>query len=399
MKKAPLPTPFAQYRASLSELDACALDAFYAECDRHCALPGGEKRKLLADFENALLYYQKTGVPLADALARLDATYLGGFYLRPPILWYSLDDAAKIYPLSMRHGQMAVFRLSAYLKEAVVPELLQLALTFTIKRFPSFATTVKQGFFWHYLDTAKRRYAVEPETDIPCRPLRIGHSGSQSFRVLYHQNRISVEYFHILTDGTGGMTFLKTLTAEYLRLLGADIPAGNGILSVNEPPKADETANEFTRAKKVEKASGFVDKMALQLSGRLSKVKPCQILHFKMDAAMLKAAAKRRGATVTAYILALLFLACKASTDELTGEFSIQVPVNMRKFYPSDTVRNFAMYASIRLPVTQTTALDAILPEIARQLAQRTSEEAMGEKRNIRFLKYTILHCTANGSS
>ena len=70
----------------------------------------------------------------------------------------------------MRHGRMAVFRLSAYLKEPVAPALLQMALTFTIKRFPSFATTVKKGFFWHYLDTAKRRYAIEPEVEMPCKP-------------------------------------------------------------------------------------------------------------------------------------------------------------------------------------------------------------------------------------
>lgn len=378
-KKEPKIAPFAQYQEALPEADRNLLEAFFEEFGRHCALPDSEKRKLQTDFENALVYYQQAGVPVSVALARLDVKNLGGFYLRPPILWYALDDAAKVYPLSMKHGQMSVFRLSVYLKETVIPEILQMALTFTIKRFPSFATTVKKGFFWHYLDSSKKRYAIEAEQDIPCRPLKIGRSGSQSFRVLYHEKRISVEYFHILTDGTGGMIFLKTLTAEYLRLMGVKTEPGNGILDINAPPKASETANEFARAEKTEKASGFVDKAAVQLSGRLSPVKPCQILHFRMDAEGLKEAARRRGTTITAYVLALLFMAGCAATDECEGTFSIQVPVNMRKFHPSDTVRNFSMYCGIRLPIAAITDVGAILPEITRQLLEKTDQSAMGE--------------------
>lgn len=378
-RKKPLIAPFAQYQEALPESDRELLNAFFEEFHHHCALPDSEKRKLQTDFEDAILYYQKEGLPITAALSRLDIKNLGGFYLRPPLLWYTLDDAAKVYPLSMKHGQMAVFRLSVYLKKAVVPEILQMALTFTIKRFPSFATTVKKGFFWHYLDSSKRKYAIEAERDIPCRPLKIGRSGSQSFRVLYYEKRISVEYFHILTDGTGGMIFLKTLTAEYLRLMGITAEPGSGILDINETPKASEAANEFARAEKTEKASGFVDKTAVQLGGRLSPVKPCQILHFRMDAERLKEAARERETTITAYVLSLLFMASRAATDELEGEFSIQVPVNMRKFYPSDTGRNFAMYCGIRLPITAITDVSAILPEITRQLSEKTDRAAMGE--------------------
>ena len=60
--------------------------------------------KIRKDFENALLYYSSAGLSLDDALDRLSVSNLGGFYARPPVLWYKLDDAAKIFPLSMRHG-------------------------------------------------------------------------------------------------------------------------------------------------------------------------------------------------------------------------------------------------------------------------------------------------------
>ena len=38
------------------------------------------------------------------------------------------------------------------------------------------------------------------------------------FRIRCFDKRIAIEYFHALTDGTGGVTFLLTLTAEYLKL-------------------------------------------------------------------------------------------------------------------------------------------------------------------------------------
>ena len=136
----------------------------------------------------------------------------------------------------MARGRMSVFRLSVYLKRPVVPVLLQMALSFTVRRFPSFATTLKKGF-WHYLDTAKRRFSVEQGKRRSLSAIKgFPSSGSQSFRVLYWENRISVEFFHVLTDGTGGMTFLKVLVAEYLRLTGVEVVPGDALWDINAVP-------------------------------------------------------------------------------------------------------------------------------------------------------------------
>jgi hypothetical protein len=373
------PSAFENYRTSLPNGDQEALSAFLTEYHQHNFLSGSEKALMRADFENAILQYASLGVPLEKALKRLSIAHLGGFYARPSLRWFALDNAAKIYPFSMAHGRMAVFRLSVHLREAVLPEFLQMALTFTIKRFPSFATTVKKGFFWHYLDTAKRRYSVEPEASMPCRPLKVARSGSQSFRVLYYQNRISVEFFHILTDGFGGMVFLKTLLAEYLRLLGVDTEKGDGTLDIDETPLPGELTNEFALVPKAQKASGFVQKTSLQMSGKLSRQKPCRVLHLKMDSAALKQAAEGYGATVTTYLLSLIFLAARHATDEAKGMLNVQVPVNMRKFYPSDTLRNFSMYCGIRLPIGEISDVPSVIGEIAAQLAQKASLDAMQE--------------------
>lgn len=376
MKK-PQTDPFAEYMLTCADRERTMADNFFRALSRQLDLGREQNRRMVKDFEDALLYYAGQGVCLAEALSRLDPARLGGFYARDAAVWYPLDSAAKVYPLSMGHGKMAVFRLSVYLKTEVVPQLLQLALTFTMGRFPSFATTLKKGFFWHYLDGWKGRYAVLPDDVPPCRAMKVGRTGAAPLRVLWRDNRISVEFFHILTDGTGGMVFLKTLTAEYLRLLGTDCPKAHGVLDVTLPPEAGETANEFPRVLREKVSGGFADRAALQLGGKLSPVNPCQVLRLKLSAQALARAAKDRGATVTAYLLSRMIVACRAAMEDTRGDISVQVPVNMRKIYPSRTLRNFALYCGVRFGAEGVRDADALLPGITDQLEQKASGPAM----------------------
>ncbi len=380
-KKRPT-TEFARYVEQLPDAERGSVDTFFRLLDQHLRLSREWKKQIVRDFENALLWYCQNGVPLPRALELLSPEKLGGFYSRPADGWFPLDAAAKVYPLSMSHKQMAVFRLSVYLDRDVVPELLQMALTFTIKRFPFFATTIKNGVFWHYIDAAKRRFPVEPESTVPCADINVSMTGSKSFRVLYFKNRVSCEFFHILTDGTGGMIFLKSLTAEYLRLLGAQVPTEKGVLDIDALPDASESADDFSKYVSGRKSSGFVDKPAIQMGGRLAKVKPCQVIHFDMDADALRAAARERGASVTALVAAMMFIACKAATDRQHGTVHIQVPVNMRNYFASKTLRNFSLYANIHLELEEITTLDAILPKVAEQLKGGVSFDKMQEMMN-----------------
>lgn len=269
------------------ENTAPELERLYFALAARIDLPRAQKRALISDFRRAAEVLVSRGLSPAEAAARLGHERLGDFYLSAPDYWYPLDDAAKIYPMSMTDGWMSVFRLSAYLDAPVEPSLLQLALGLTMPRFPFFATKIKRGVFWHYIDGVKRRFTVQPETELPCAPMNVAAGDSQSFRVLYYGRRVSVEFFHILTDGTGGLAFL------------------------------------------------------------------------------------------TALLLAFMTEAAHAASDESRGDISLQVPVNMRKFCPSKTLRNFSMYCSVRTPWAEAGEAERLLPDITRQLSERASETAM----------------------
>lgn len=174
------------------ENTAPELERLYFALAARIDLPRAQKRALISDFRRAAEVLVSRGLSPAEAAARLGHERLGDFYLSAPDYWYPLDDAAKIYPMSMTDGWMSVFRLSAYLDAPVEPSLLQLALDLTMPRFPFFVTRIKRGVFWHYIDGVKRRFTVQPETELPCAPMNVAAGDSQSFRVLYYGRRVSV---------------------------------------------------------------------------------------------------------------------------------------------------------------------------------------------------------------
>ena len=366
-------------KGGLKDSEREMIDVFFTRLSENTDLPILSKGLLTRHFIDGFEYYLEEGKSVPQICELLDVGNLGSFYSGTQRRNYSLDNAAIVYPLGMKYGQMPMFRLSAELKEEVEPVLLQLALDFTIKRFPSFSAVIKNGFFWHYLEGVNTVFLAEEEKDIPCKPISIVLRSYRSFRVLYYRKRISVEFFHVLTDGSGGMTFLKTLIGEYLRLKGKKIPVSQGVLDINEEVKEDELVNEFKNAKGDALLSTFVDKRSLQIDGKLGRAHISRIVHYEMDTKALNDIARSYNGTVTAYITALLFLAAKECIKKKEGIFNIQIPVNMRKFNGSVTLRNYSMYFNASKEISQITDKRELVKEIDAQIKEKGSEKMMNQ--------------------
>ena len=255
--KPPPPRPIKVFADGLPADKAEMLRVFFANFSAHCLIAKKDKKELQTDFERAILHYINAGVSLDDALALLDIRNLGGFYARTPVLWFPLDDAAKIYPLSMEHGYMSIFRLSVYLKQSVVPELLQMALSFTIKRFPSFTTTLKKGFL-----ALSRRLNV-----VLAWNRRVAFRASAESRPSARRSCALLQQLHrrrIFTFGrsVGGLMFLKALTAEYLRLMGVETETMT-YLGCKRHTGCGKSKNAFSRCRRA-RTLGFMDNLPVR---------------------------------------------------------------------------------------------------------------------------------------
>lgn len=136
---------------------------------------------------------------------------------------YKLDNAAKLFVSIKNKKNIPIFRVSALLKDKVNEATLQNALDITMKRFPTFALSIKKGLFWNYFEENNRRLLVEEEKYYPCYNINYKLNNGYLVRVVYYKYRISVEIFHSLADATALISFLKSLLYHYLTLSGKQI--------------------------------------------------------------------------------------------------------------------------------------------------------------------------------
>ena len=280
--------------------------------------------------------------------------------------WMKLDNAAKIYPAAKRRNWNNFFRISATLTEPVDVAVLRSALDVTARRFPSIAVRLRRGMFWYYLEQIPHSPAIQEEKSCPLAHVPFHEVRQCAFRVLVYHNRFAVEFFHALTDGTGGLTFFKTLLAEYLsQKYGLTIPAGDGVLGRLEEPDAEELEDSFLRYAGNVKASRK-EATAWHLTGTPEKDGFKDLVTLMIPALVLKECAKAHGVTVTELLCAAMMQAiCQLQAEKvpqrrLRKPVKVLLPVNLRNLFPSKTLRNFASY---------------ITPEVDPQMGDYTFDE------------------------
>ncbi|MDA3832534.1 MAG: hypothetical protein PF495_03980 [Spirochaetales bacterium] len=277
--------------------------------------------------------------------------------------WLRLDNAAKLYPSVESSRQPNLFNISAVLKDEVNPEQLQQAVNEILPRFPCFSVQLRKGIFWYYFDQLDTNPAVQKEGDFPCPRLDRKTDGKFMFRVVYSMHRVGVEFFHAITDGYGGLAFLKTLLLAYLRLCGHTIPEGSGIFEPSSLPKPEEAEDAYGLLYKRIKRKPERKKGAFHVSGPLE---PPGILHLitaKIPLKELKSLSRSYNVTITEYLTAIYIFALyriQKMKSIRKQPIRIQVPVNLRGLFHTETLRNFSLF---------------VRPEINPALGEYTFEE------------------------
>ena len=131
------------------------------------------------------------------------------------IRWDKLDNTAHLFPSIAGESMTNVYRISVELNEEVQREALQQALDIVLPKFDGFNVRLRTGVFWNYFEeNGKKAPKVTEEAMFPCRYIRQNRNRNYLFRVTYYGCRINLEVFHVLTDGMGGINFLRELTYQ-----------------------------------------------------------------------------------------------------------------------------------------------------------------------------------------
>ncbi len=288
-----------------------------------------------------------------------------------------LDNAALIFPAIRQRRWVNAFRVSATLTEPVDPAVLQQAVTELMPRFPSMYVRLRTGVFWYYLEELDKPPVVREDYAYPLTLMQEKELRSCCLRVMYFRNRVAVEFFHSLTDGTGGMVYLKTLTARYLSIRhGVEIPAEEGVLDWQAAPEARELEDSFVRYSNGVTLNDH-EPDALRLKGSYEP----NFLHLTtgvVPTGALLEAAHRFGATVTVFLAAVM-AACildwqaeRCPNRRKRKPVKVTIPINLRRLYGSHTLRNFVLTLN---PGVDPRMGEYSLSELCRRMAAQLAAE------------------------
>lgn len=298
--------------------------------------------------------------------------------------WYKLDNAAKIYPAISGPGSGSVFRVAVQLKQDVDPKVLQEALAATMPRFPTLAVKMKRGLFWYFFDANHETPVVTLEKAPPCRAVEADENNGFLFRVSYFKRRISLEVFHALTDGTGAMVFLKTLAAQYLTLSGYGLFSDEGVLDCDAYPSISETEDSFGKYYDHRIKSKWKEEKAYHVRGTRVSPEQLGIVHGIIPTESFRKLVRENNTTVTGYIAALIIYSIyrtQLNSRIYNSPVKISIPVNLRNYFPSRTVRNFSSYVNVGIKFTdEEQSFENILAQVTEIMKGELKHEKLIEK-------------------
>lgn len=328
--------------------------------------------------------------------------------------WVRLDNASNIFLAARSETDPKVFRLSIEMDHEVDPQLLQTALDTTYDRYLLYHAVLRRAVFWYYLQDSDLRPTVMADTKHTCAPIYDADRTGLLFRVIHHHERIILEVFHALSDGTGALWFLTDLAGEYIQLrtpgrqpvadtTTAELTAQPGETAASRELAVDSFVEYFRRkSRDAAPQTATVEpklpapKTAFRVTGTRTPDYRTRAVELTMPANDVLALAKAEGISLTMYITALFFESIRLSSDTLgkSRTLAASVPVNLRQFFPSVSPRNF--FATVRVQHTYGQSADdigSVGRNLDRQFRPKASPEALDKKlrRFTRFERSPLL--------
>ncbi|MDD2956351.1 MAG: hypothetical protein PHD67_08560 [Oscillospiraceae bacterium] len=299
--------------------------------------------------------------------------------------WQRLDNAAKIFPAISNRFSPSVFRLTVKLTSAVDGDILQRATEQALKDMPSFNVKLRRGLFWYYFEKNFAVPVVKEDNAFPCRRIDKFSDNGFLFRVLYFEKKINLEVFHVLTDGTGASHFLRHLVYLYLQ---EAFPQEQFEEETPSRPADSPLALDEDSFQKYQRLGDEAEKPPFSSAYHVEGVRvfgaEMKVVQGIFSASQMVALAKSKGVTVTAYFTALLLESIYQESyryHEKKQRVSVCIPVNLRNFYKTDTMRNFFSTIGVAADFyNKEHTFDELLELASHQLQEELSAKMLADK-------------------
>lgn len=295
--------------------------------------------------------------------------------------WRRLDNSAKIFPIASSKKYSSVFRLSAVLKEKINPNILRKAVEMVLENLPSFKVKLKKGVFWYYFEDNNKEIIIEEEKNYPCKYIDPNTNNDYLFKVTYFENKINLDIFHSLTDGNSGIIFLKEIVYTYIEL------AHKNEFSKELRIKrkfSNNTEDDYLKNYDKKSKNNRDGKKAYILKGKKLPLAAIGVIHVNINLEQLKAKAKEKNVTITQYLTSILFYAIyEANYRKYNGKKPIKIciPVDLKKYFKSETINNFFSYITIQLDFENNNfnSFDRILEYVKKDFETKLTKDEISK--------------------
>ncbi len=296
--------------------------------------------------------------------------------------WIKLDNAANLFPAAAERSDTKVFRFSCELSETVDCEILEAAVAEASEVFDVFNYVLKKGLFWYYFEKSELKPIVREEYKPVCAQLYNPEKKELLYEVTYYKNRINLEMFHALSDGTGALKFLECIVNKYLSK-AHEIPEPELDYDASNHEKEDDSFYRYyednknaPKAKKVKRKKAYKFKSGRLPDDRISVITG----HIDLQGALNEA--HKRNTTLTGYLASNLLCAiAETMPRRLKGlPVVLSIPVNLRKYFPSSSARNFFAMVNIGYNFKKNPSdIQSVIESITAKLKKSLSEENLEE--------------------
>lgn len=295
---------------------------------------------------------------------------------------FPVDNASILYLSLMRKDHCNSYRFTMTFTDPVCPEILQTAVDRIYRRFPTVIAGFQPDFFQYFQIPAQNPPKVQPDPGCLITMSR-EEIRSCAFRVYYKESAISIEAFHALADGFGAIACFTTLAAEYIQLkYGTHIPVCETLLDPEQAPMLTELEDSY-----LEHESGtplhLPSRYSYQLPGGNSIRDAVRTHSLQLPSQKLLDASRANGVSVTALISAVMAASVmeiqkRRKSSAKVKPVRIMVPVDLRRMFPSRTLRNFILYVLPTMePEESEYALSSLLRSFGRQMSTQLDKNRL----------------------
>lgn len=271
-----------------------------------------------------------------------------------------LDHSAIIHSSIMNRNYINVFKIGATLKEKIDPNILQKAADLMIKRFPLICVKLTREHHWFYLETLSQIRVIKDQQSV-LSYINYKNVYQQAIVILYDDKQISVEFFHSVTDGYDGLYFLKALVGEYLKI--------KYDMKIKEDWSCRSKQIEDSYLKYARNHRMIKEHIAHKCYFHFKKDikdRSIQVTTFTLSVQDLKEKAHAYQTSITVYIVALFFQAIMQM--EKNKDICLMVPIDLRRIFPSQSLRNFSYFALVTINAKEIQSIDDLIININDQI-------------------------------